>query len=275
MVEFEDSNNDGRIQDEEIIQILRLDDIKWTVSQEEEILGEGSKVIKVTYSAESLNYAISIVVRVYESISIEFFRSDEKTIVYSVDGGAREVKFDLILTRWPWQSPDSQLAMRMDLEAEIDGGEVSLEEVNDDENRLVLSSQGVDLKVKWITKASLEQVDGLTSIVDVVMAYKIDEGELRVDFIYPNFEDSVLIHDPSIGLIDPVPEDEVDPEPVAEPLVPQIEPQNPVGMVELPPLPEVEAENFYQFASPLYLIPIGVGVIVLVLATLLLRRRAS
>ncbi len=275
LVEFEDSNNDGRIQDEEIIQILRLDDIKWTVSQEEEIIGEGSKVIKVTYSAESLNYAISIVVRVYESISIEFFRSDEKTIVYSVDGGAREVKFDLILTRWPWQSPDSQLAMRMELEAEIDGGEVSLEEVNDDENRLLLSSQGVDLKVKWITKASLEQVDGLTSIVDVVMAYKIDEGELRVDFIYPNFEDSVLIHDPSIGLIGPVPEDEVDPEPVAEPLVPQIEPKNPVGMVGLPPLPEVEAENCYQFASPVYLIPIGVGVIVLVLATLLLRRRAS
>ena len=270
LVEFEDRDNDGRIQDEEILQILGLDDITWTVSQEEEFIGEGSKVIKVTYSAESLNYAISIVLRVYESISIEFFRSDEKTVVYSVDGGAREVKFDLIITRWPWQSTDSQLAMRMDLEGEVDEGVVAIDEVSDDENRLVLSSQGVDLKVKWITKASLEQVDGLTSIVDVVTAHEIDEGELRVDFIYPNFGDSILIHDPSVGLIDPVPENEVDPEPLV-----QIEPQNPVDMLELPALPEVEVENFYQFANPLFLIPIGVGVIVLVLATLLLRRRAS
>lgn len=270
LVEFEDRDNDGRIQDEEILQILGLDDITWTVSQEEEFIGEGSKVIKVTYSAESLNYAISIVLRVYESITIEFFRSDEKTVVYSVDGGAREVKFDLIITRWPWQSTDSQLAMRMDLEGEVDEGVVAIDEVSDDENRLVLSSQGVDLKVKWITKASLEQVDGLTSIVDVVTAHEIDEGELRVDFIYPNFGDSILIHDPSVGLIDPVPENEVDPEPLV-----QIEPQNPVGRLELPALPEVEVESFYQFATPLFLIPIGVGVIVLVLATLLLRRRAS
>ena len=270
LVEFEDRDNDGRIQDEEILQILGLDDITWTVSQEEEIIGEGSKVIKVTYSAESLNYAISIILRVYESTTIEFFRSDEKTVVYSVDGGAREVKFDLIITRWPWQSTDSQLAMRMDLEGEVDEGVVAIDEVSDDENRLVLSSQGVDLKVKWITKASLEQVDGLTRIVDVVTAHKIDEGELRVDFIYPNFGDSILIHDPSVGLIDPVPENEVDPEPLV-----QIEPQNPVDMLELPALPEVEVENFYQFANPLFLIPIGVGVIVLVLATLLLRRRAS
>jgi len=269
LVEFEDRDNDGRIQDEEILQILGLDDITWTVSQEEEFIGEGSKVIKVTYSAESLNYAISIVLRVYESISIEFFRSDEKTVVYSVDGGAREVKFDLIITRWPWQSTDSQLAMRMDLEGEVDEGVVAIDEVSDDENRLVLSSQGVDLKVKWITKASLERVDGLTSIVDVVTAHEIDEGELRVDFIYPNFGNSILIHDPSVGLIDPVPENEVDPEPLV-----QIEPQNPVGRLELPALPEVEVENFYQFANPLFLIPIGVGVIVLVLATLLLRRRA-
>ncbi|MFB3043646.1 MAG: hypothetical protein ACE1ZC_05150, partial [Nitrososphaerales archaeon] len=270
LVEFEDRDNDGRIQDEEILQILGLDDITWTVSQEEEFIGEGRRVIKVTYSAESLNYAISIVLRVYESISIEFFRSDEKTVVYSVDGGAREVKFYLIKTRWPWQSTDSQLAMRMDLEGEVDEGVVAIDEVNVEENRLVLSSQGVDLKVKWITKASLEQVDGLTTIVDVVTAHEIDEGELRVDFIYPNFGDSILIHDPSVGLIDPVPENEVDPEPLV-----QIEPQNPVGMLELPALPEVEVESFYQFATPLFLIPIGVGVIVLVLATLLLRRRAS
>lgn len=275
LVEFEDRDNDGRIQDEEILQILGLEDIKWTVSQEEEIIGEGSKVIKVTYSAESLNYAISIVLRVYESISIEFFRSDERTVVYSVDGGAKEVKFDLIITRWPWQSTDSQLAMRMDLEGEVDEGVVAIDEVSDDVNRLVLSSQGVDLKVKWITKASLEQVDGLTSIVDVLTAHEIDAGELRVDFIYPNFGDSILIHDPSVGLIDPVPEDEVDPELVGEPLVPQIAPLNPIDILEVPALPEVEVENFYQFANPLFLIPIGVGVIVLVLATLLLRRRAS
>lgn len=199
LAEFNDNNGDGLIQNEEVLQRLSFGDAKWEAEEKT----EGNMVI-VTYRAYSERYDVSLILKVYEQSSIEFFKNDEKTVVYSVDGGAREVKFDIMVTKWPWKSNSSSLALRMKTEADVKDG-VRVEKVSDDEQRLIVDSGGVLVKVKWIPKAIIQEPDGVQRIVNIGIGHAVNKeaNELDVDFIYPNFNGLVLIHDPSIGVAEP------------------------------------------------------------------------
>ncbi len=199
LVEFNDKNEDKAIQDGESLQRLVFSDIKWDAEYKEE-----KSVIVVTYRAQSERYDISLILRIYQDSSIEFFKNDQKTVVYSVDGGAREVKFDLVVTKWPWMSNSSSLALRIRTQAETKG-ELKVEKISDDEHKMVFDAQGLLVKVKWVPKAIVQESDGVQRIVDVGLGHRVDQAlkELDVDFVYPNFRGLVLLHDPSIGVAEP------------------------------------------------------------------------
>ena len=199
LTEFNDRNKDNVVQEDEILQRLNFADMKWAAEQ----TVEGS-VIVVTYRAQSERYDISLVLRIYEESKVEFFRNDERTVVYSVDGGARETKFDLIVTKWHWMFNSSSLALRVRTQVDPKG-EVNVEKISSDEQRMVINSQGILVKIKWVPRALVQEADGVQRIVDVGFSQKLnrDLKELDVDFVYPNFNGLVLIHDPSVGIAEP------------------------------------------------------------------------
>lgn len=199
LTEFNDKNKDNVVQEDEILQRLNFADMKWVAEQ----TVEGSVII-ITYRAQSESYDISIIFKVYEESKVEFFRNDERTVVYSVDGGAREVKFDLIVTKWPWMLDSSSLALRVRTQADA-RGEVNVERISDGEHRLVINSQDVLVKIKWVPKALIQETDGVQRIIDIGFAHRFDRDlrELDVDFVYPNFKGLVLLHDPSVGVAEP------------------------------------------------------------------------
>ncbi|HEY4674239.1 MAG TPA: hypothetical protein VIH03_08740 [Nitrososphaerales archaeon] len=199
LTEFNDKNRDNVVQEEEILQRLNFADMKWAAEQ----TVEGSVII-VTYRAQSERYDISIIFKIYEESRVEFFRNDERTVVYSVEGGAREAKFDLIVNKWPWMMDSSSLALRVKTQADAKG-EVNVEKVSADEQRIVIDSQGILVKIKWVPRALIQEADGVQRIMDIGFSHRLhrDLKELDADFVYPNFKNRVLIHDPSVGVAEP------------------------------------------------------------------------
>jgi cellobiose-specific phosphotransferase system component IIA len=218
LIEFADLNNDGKIQDDEVLRELDLEDISWTFTYEN-ITEEDNTLIRAVYYANSTAYEITIIARIYQRAVIESDTIGDRTLVYDVDGGADEAKFDIIITRWTWISDQSQLAVLMKTEAEVEvEGAIawSQEAAGIDEEQITLSVDDVEIKITWVTKAKIVWRDGSEVFEDVTVAYESwkaeheweEDGEeevgvdLKVYFIYPNFGDGKLIHDPSIGIED-------------------------------------------------------------------------
>jgi hypothetical protein len=209
LIEFVDKNNDNEIQSDEIKQKLEFDEIAWTFNYTRMTKGNNT-IITVTYYANSTDYEIALIMKIYQRRVTESFTAWDATIVYDVDGGADEVKFDLIISRWGWRAESSKLALLMELESEAEG-DVTLESASVDEDQIAIKLNGIKIKVGWVKKAKIVAADDSEEFVNVTVSYKsLDieledsefELELDVYFIYPNFGENKLIHDPSIGIED-------------------------------------------------------------------------
>ncbi|MFQ6080523.1 MAG: hypothetical protein ACE5OW_02510, partial [Candidatus Bathyarchaeia archaeon] len=193
----------------EIKQRLKFDEILWDATFEETDEGE----IIVTYYANTTQYEITIVMHVYESSVTGASATRNGTVVFDVDGGGDEVKFDLIVSRWTWDpeaDESSQLALFMKLETEVEG-EVTFESAGIDEDKIVVKLDDVGIKVSWVKEAEIIPPDDASRFVDVTVTYEsmeleIEGGEVELEldvyFTYPYFGDNQLIHDPSIGIED-------------------------------------------------------------------------
>jgi hypothetical protein len=219
LIEFVDLNNDSKIQDGEVLWVLDLRDINWTFTHEK-IAEENNTVIRAVYHANSTAYEIMIVARVYQRAVTETDTAENRTLVFDVDGGADEAKFDIIITRWTWISNQSQLAVLMKAEAKVEvEGAITEESAGVDEKQITLDVDDVKIKkikITWVTKAKVVWPDGSETFEDVTVTYKSwkvervweEDGEeefgvdLKVYFIYPNFGKGKLIHDPSLGFED-------------------------------------------------------------------------
>jgi hypothetical protein len=216
LIEFVDLNNDTQIQDDEVLWELDLRDINWNFTYEK-IIEENNTLIKAVYYANSTAYEIMIVARAYQRAVSEIDTTENMTLVFDVDGGADEAKFDIIITRWTWISNQSQLAVLMKAEAKVEvEGTITEESAGVDEKQITLNVDDVKIKITWVTKAKITWPDGSETFENVTVSYKSwkvervweEDGEeeigvdLKVYFIYPNFGNGKLIHDPSIGVED-------------------------------------------------------------------------
>lgn len=209
LIEFVDENNDSKIQSEEIQQKLKFSDIQWNFTYEKTIK-DNNTIITVTYYVNSREYEISLVMRVYQRRVTESSTIWNATIIYDVDGGADEVKFDLIVSRWKWVNETSKLALLMELESEVEG-KIEMESASIDKDQILIKLDIVQIKVGWVKKAKIVAADGTEKFVNVTVDYKESEFELersevelelKVYFVYPHFGENTLIHDPSIRVED-------------------------------------------------------------------------
>lgn len=209
LIEFVDKNNDSKVQDGEVKQKLKFNEIAWIFNYTK--IAEGNNtIITVTYYANSTTYEITLRMKIYQRRVTEVFTVQNTSFSYNVDGGADEVKFDLIIDRWTWMNEQNKLALFMEVESEIKG-KVELESASINEERITIKLDHVKIKVGWIKKAKILTTNGTEELIDVSVAYKSiefefgkSESELELDiyFIYPYFGEKKLVHDPSIGIED-------------------------------------------------------------------------
>jgi hypothetical protein len=215
LIEFIDLNEDGKIQDEEVLQELDLGDIAWAFTYQE-TTEENNKLLEAVYYANLTTYEIMIVARTYQRAVVETDAAENTVLVFDIDGGADEAKFDIIILRWMWVSNQSQLALLMKAEAGLEvEGAITEESAGVDEKQITLQADGVKIKITWVTKAKIIRPDSSEAFENVTVTYKSVEVEreweeheeeveveLKVYFVYPNFGKGKLIHDPSIGVED-------------------------------------------------------------------------
>lgn len=205
LIEFLDRDGDNQIGDNETLKKLKFgDNLLWSFNYSSSVENNNT-IITVTYYLNTTEYEIWLVMRVYQKrVALN------DTLVFDVDGGADEVKFDLIIDRWTWANESSKLALLMELESEVEGA-VALESASINEDQILIKLDSVKIKVSWVKKATIFAADGNEEVVNVTVAYKSTEieleaseieMELEVYFIYPHFGQGKLVHDPSIGIED-------------------------------------------------------------------------
>lgn len=202
LTEFFDRNEDGKIQDGEILQELPLVGLDWSVLSE---VQEADTTITLVYFYNSTSYEFSITMNIFRSPTIQYFSVDsDETVVYLVDGNANEVKFDFSVMRWAWSSSFSKLALRLLIEPQSVGS-MELRSLGENQEWLTFGTDNKTIRIKWITKARVRLPNGNERIVDVQASHgRSDTEEILVDFIYPNFEGRALVHDPSVGIGGPL-----------------------------------------------------------------------
>jgi len=192
-----------------ILKTLEFDNIPWNVTYQKTTEGNNT-IITVTYHANTTEYEITLIMHVYQRSVTLSSVSGNSSVIFDVDGGADEVKFDLIVSRWTWTSNSSKLAMLMKVEANVKGN-IELKSAGIDEDKITIKLDSIGIKVDWVKKAGVIWPNGTSEFVDVTVAYKsmeieTEEGkvglELNVNFTYPHFGTNKLIHDPSIGIED-------------------------------------------------------------------------
>jgi len=190
---------------------LKFDEIDWDVTFDK--TDEGDVTVTYYASSDEDGYEITLVMHVYQRSTIGSSTTQEGTVVFDVDGGGDEVKFDLIVSRWTWDSDSnadsSKLALYMKVETEAEG-QIALESAGVSEDKIAINLDDIEIKIAWVTEAEIVS-DGIKESVDVNVDYrsgeiKFDEEEvgleLEVYFKYPYFGENELVHDPSIGIED-------------------------------------------------------------------------
>ena len=192
-----------------VLKVVKFDEIAWTSKFETRKEGDNTIVI-VTYYANSSDYEIVLVMYVAQKPLAMSLSSRNATIVFTIAGGADEVKFDLIVKRWSWVGgASSKLALVMKMESEFKG-EVYLRSTTIDEDQIIVKLDGFGVEIAWVRMAEIRDQSGNSTFVNVTVSYRSMELkanpdkvglELTVNFTYPYFGSSQLIHDPSIGIV--------------------------------------------------------------------------
>lgn len=203
-IEFVDLNGNGVIDEGEVLQRVSSKDLSWESNVTTNTLDHNTEII-ISYYANTSSYEIELVMHVYNYSIVANTTIGNKTITITVDGGADQVKYDFIVYKWPWMANDSLLALYNEIEVEVGTG-ASLQSVNADENAINVDLGSVVISVSWIKYATVDGSPVTVSTYYKSLELEAGEGEasleLEVFFIYPNFGNSILIHDPSIGLLE-------------------------------------------------------------------------
>jgi len=203
IIEFADTNGNNEIDDGEMVNPFKLDNLDWEYGQQKTTRGEKT-TLEVWYRFQSPGYDFWIVMSMFEAPTLQHLPVDDEIMMWFVDGNAREVKLDLIVEKWPWASPEDKLALRL-IVSPKKGGVIQTREVGNNEKWVGISYNNETVRIKSTLKALV--FDGSERMgVDVKMNSKeLAGGEVQVDFVYPNFGGKRLVHDPSLGIGGPFP----------------------------------------------------------------------
>jgi hypothetical protein len=107
-----------------------------------------------------------------------------------------DLKFDIVISGWPWAYSDTFLALRWDLMIQSPGQHTFQHAHQTQYQSQTYSFDGAYFSYRNIANAGATEVPVNSSI---------DEQTDRTRFylVYPNFSDETLEHDPTIGLVTP------------------------------------------------------------------------
>ncbi|MFX1474937.1 MAG: hypothetical protein ACFFCO_05605 [Promethearchaeota archaeon] len=107
-----------------------------------------------------------------------------------------ELKFDIVISGWPWAYPDTSLALRWDLMVQLPGQHTYQHAHQTHYENRTCSFDGAYFSYRNTANAGNTEVPVNSSI---------DEQTDRTRFyiVYPHFSDETLEHDPTIGLVAP------------------------------------------------------------------------
>jgi len=203
--EFVDINENGKMDSDEIVFEMDLENLPWNVE-----LRNGTYIeinctwYEIIYSYVSEDFNIMFVMRVYQKS------------VNTTDGGADEVKIDVIINKWSWHDNNSLLAIlaKMEIEVETEGEIQELMSPGANETGIYMkTTSDLFIKYEWMNEILVDN-----EVSSVVASYykKIEieqemeqeenvteqevELEVAIFTVYPHFE--TLRHDPSVGVED-------------------------------------------------------------------------
>ena len=102
------------------------------------------------------------------------------------------MKFDVVISGWPWARSDSYLALRWDITVQYPGMSEVPAQVTVEENSFIFGDA-------YFSYTDTALVDGTTTVT-VTGSLEAKHDGTRVYLVYPNFGDGVLEHDPTLGL---------------------------------------------------------------------------
>jgi hypothetical protein len=201
LVEFADLNGNGKIDEGEKVLHLNLHkrELSWRVDVENLTAPEDVEH-RITYSAEVRGASITIIMHVFQH---------ETSLT---DGGADEVKVDLLISNWPWKNETNLLALVCTIEGEVEREEPIRTALVEGEDGFYLPiTNETYLKYEWTPEV---EADGSIAFI-VNSYYRLEEErvleeeeetfelevERRITIVYPHFDEE-LKHDPSVGIED-------------------------------------------------------------------------
>ena len=203
--EFVDIDGNGKLDSGEKVFDIDLEDLPWNVE-----LRNGTYIeinctwYEITYSYISEDFNIEFVMHVYQKS------------VNMTDGGADEVKIDIIINKWNWHDNNSLLAIltKMEIEVETEGEVQELTSPEANETGIYMkTASDLFIKYEWMNEILVD--DEVSSIVaayykkveieqEMEQEENVTEQEVELEVaiftVYPHFE--TLRHDPSVGIED-------------------------------------------------------------------------
>jgi hypothetical protein len=195
LIEFNDTNADAAYTpgtDNVARPILSLAAIRWNFSdfiteQEDD-----------TVTAIHFNYTLdSVQGQGYDNLFVQLrFHMNASS--------PSDLKFDIVISGWPWAYPDTYLALRWDIMLQLPGQHTYQHAHQTQYQNRTYSFDGAYFSYRNIANAGDTEVPVNSSIeeqTDRTMFY----------IAYPNFSDETLEHDPTVGLVGsftpPIPSD--------------------------------------------------------------------
>lgn len=204
LVEFEDANGNGAFDPwERVVQRISLASAAWRplVLEDASAAGAAGKVVRARADLTPGGL-----------FGLDFFVFGEFARVGSVSLEPTEVKFDILIQGFPYQSNSSQVALRLETrheaEFEAEAGEDAEDddEVAGDEDAVVVQAGPVKALLTWKENAT---VDGASRPVratfeKVETEQEMEDGEAKTEekrvFALSYARGSDILHDPVLGI---------------------------------------------------------------------------
>ena len=184
LIEFNDTDDDGMFTaetDHVIDPILGLGRVDWDFSGFLTEEDEGAT------TAVHFNFTLNYV----QGTGFETLYMELRCHINATNNN--ELKFDVVISGWPWATIDTLLALRWDLMVTMPGMHQYQHAHRHQYENQTYSFDGAFFAYKRSANAGNETVD-------VTCNYEDHPEHTRFYLVYPNFGDELFVHDPVVGL---------------------------------------------------------------------------
>ena len=186
LIEFNDTNDDGNYTngtDQVVAPILGLGRVAWDFS------GFVTEEEDSTTTAVHFNFTLNEV----QGPGIQYPDLHMELRCHINVTNDNELKFDVVISGWPWTNSESHLALRWDLFVQSPGTHTYRHAYEHRYENRIFAFDGAFFSYR-------QSANVRNNTVAVTSNYESHPDKTMFYLVYPNFGDDVLVHDPVIGL---------------------------------------------------------------------------